>query len=274
MYEWDEKQLVRYPAPEYPKWFTDKLREIGGYHVNGKPRLRVVWGCDAFHFACGGEKPVYSWGSKTEEKWLWGLREVGTNVTYAKSQEQVEQNADPNLFGVRKLLYRNVEWFGAPRWVIEYYIPADKTRGDRPSTWAANQYGWWFNPVTERREWTKIVKDFPADGDYRDLFVVKEDDGTRWGRYQLLSENVLNDVRAAIQRHEAFRKVNTDEELIQQMVDAQEAREDQAASEIADAVEQEIGNDWRRMLKDNPRVFQSVPDPQKLNKITNHGRAI
>lgn len=273
MYEWDKKQLVRYPAPNCPKWFTDKLLEIGGRYVNGKPKLRVVWGCDAFHFACGGDKPVYSWGSQTEEKWLWGLREVGTGITYAKSEEQVKENTDPNLFGVRKLLYRKVEWFGAPRWVIEYYIPPNKTKGDTPVSWNANQYGWWYNPETKRNEWTKIVKDFPYDGDYRDLFVVKENNGTRWGKFRELGEDVLDEVRKAIQAHEAFKKVNTDEELIQHMVDAQEAREDKLEAEMADEIEQEIGSEWRRMLKNNPRLFQSSGNPAKMNKFTKHGRA-
>lgn len=253
--------------------FNRRLLTIGGYHTNGHPRLRVVSAQTTTHFACGELRIKYPIASKTEEKWLWGLREVGTGITYAKSEEQVKTNSDPNFFGVRKLLRRTVTFIGAPNYVVEYYRSPLEMK-DGPLNWERNRYNYWYDPVIKVRKYTDMIGPFPTDGRYDLLLVVKKENGTRWGEFRELGEDVLDEVRQAIQLHEAFRKVNTDEELIQQMVEAQEAREDKAADEIGDAVEQEIGSEWRRMLKDNPRVFQSGGDPAKMNKITNHGRAI
>lgn len=253
--------------------FNQRLASLGGYHVtNGKPRLRVVSGLTATHFACGEIRIKYPVRSETEEKWLWGLREVGTGITFAKSEEQVKVNTDPSFFGVRKLLRRSVTFIGALNYVVEYYRSPLHMK-DGPLNWERNRFNWWYNPETKRREWTDINGAWPSSGRYDLLLVVKEDDGTPWGKFRELGEDVLDEVRKAIQAHEAFKKVNTDEELIQQMVDAQEAREDKRVAELADEVEQEIGPAWRRMLKDSPRIFQSVGDPLKMNKTTNHGRA-
>ena len=103
-----------------------------------------------------------------------------------------------------------------------------------------------------------MIGPFPSDGRYDLLLVVKEDDGTPWGQFRELGEDVLVEVRRAMRAHEAFRKVNTDEELIQQMRDAQEAREQAHADQIADEVEQEIGPAWRRAIKGNARIFESA----------------
>lgn len=252
--------------------FNEKLLSIGGRHVNGMPRLRVVSALTETKFACGSRKTKYPKASKTEEKWLWGLKDIDSGIITAKSEQQVIDNKDPRKFGVRKLLSRAVTWIGHPNYVVEYYrSPLDMKDG--PINWERNRYGWWFNPETKRKEWTDINGPWPSEGRYDFLMVVKIDDGTPWGQFRELGEDVLDEVRKAIRWHESFRKVNTDEEMIQHMIDAQEAKEDRRVAELADSIEQEIGNDWRRMLSNNPRVFQSTADPSKLNKITNHGRA-
>lgn len=249
-----------------------RLLTIGGKHINGMPRLRVVSALTETKFACGGTKIKYPRASKTDERWLWGLKDTETGIITAKSEQQVVDNKDPKKFGVRKLLSRTVTWIGHPNFVVEYYRSPMEMK-DGPVNWERNRYGWWYNPETKRNEWTDINGPWPGEGRYDFLLAVKVDDGTPWGKFRELGEDVLDEVRFAIQKHAAFKKVNTDEELIQQMIDTQEAREDKAAAEIGDAVEQEIGPEWRRMLKDNPRVFQSGGDPAKMNKLTNHGRA-
>lgn len=196
-----------------------------------------------------------------------------TGIVTAKTEQQVIDNQDPKLFGVRKLLSRTVTWTGRPNYVVEYYRSPLEMK-DGPFNWERNRYDWWFNPETKRREWTDMNGAWPGEGRYDLLMVVKVEDGTPWGKFRELGDDVLQDVRQAMRAHEAFRKVNTDEELIQQMAEKQHAREDALEAEIADNVEQEIGPAWRRMLKNNPRLFQSSPDPAKLNKLTKHGKAI
>lgn len=250
--------------------FNSRLLSIGGRSANGKPRLRVVSAATETKFACGGYKIKYPQSSKTDERWLWGLRDIEAGITYAKTQEQVEQCDDPNMLPVRKFLGRTVTWIGYPNWVIEYYRSPLEMK-DGPVNWETNRYDYWYNPETKRREFTDMNGEWPADGRYDLLLVVKVEDGTRWGQYRELGEDVLNEVRQAIQKHEAFKKVNTDEELIKQMVDKCEAREDKRVAELADAIEQEIGAEWRRAIKDNLLLSQFNPPP--TNKITNHGRA-
>lgn len=220
------------------------------------PRLRVVSALTETKFAFGSRKIKYPKSSKTEERWLWGQKDTETGMITAKTEQQVIDNKDPRLFGVRKLLNRTVTWSGYPNYVVEYYRSPLEMK-DGPFNWERNRFGWWLNPETKRNEWTDRIGAWPSEGRYDLLMVVKEDDGTLWGRFRELGPDVLTEVSAAMRAHEAFRKVNTDDELIQQMVDAQVAREDMAEAEIADAVEQEIGEDWRRMLKNDPRVFYS-----------------
>lgn len=38
------------PAPSKPSFFDARLAQIGGTRLNGDPKLRVVWGCDARGF--------------------------------------------------------------------------------------------------------------------------------------------------------------------------------------------------------------------------------
>lgn len=252
--------------------FNERLLVIGGRHVNGSAKLRVVSALTEQKYACGGFKIKYPASSQTSEKWLWGLKGMDTGEITAKTEQQVIDNKDPKMFGVRKLLSRTVTWIGHPNYVVEYYRSPLEMK-DGPMNWERNRYNWWFNPETKRREWTDINGQWPSEGRYDFLMAVKVDDGTPWGKFRELGEDVLFDVRKAMRAHETFKKINTDEELIQQMVDAQIAREARFEAEIADEVEQEIGTDWRRMLKSNPRLFQSGPDPVKLSKLTQHGRA-
>lgn len=237
--------------------FNAELLTIGGRDtVTGVPRLRCVSALTETRFACGGVKVKYPAFSRTEERWLWGLKDMDTQEITAKSEADVIANNDPRKFGVRKLLAREVTWGGHPNYVVEYYRSPLEMK-DSPLNWERNRYNWWYNHEKKVREWTDMVGPWPSEGRYDLLLIVKEDDGTVWGKLRELGDDVLLEVRKAIRAHEAFKKVNTDEELIEEMVVAQEAREAQAEAEIADAVEQEIGADWRRMLANNPRVFQT-----------------
>lgn len=253
--------------------FNEQLIRLGGRHINNKPRLRVVEGSTATHFACGEERVRYPIASKIEEKWLWGLKDIATGVITAKSEKDVIANKDPGKFGVRKRLSRTVTFIGAPNFIIEYYRPADKMK-DGPLNWERNRYNYWYDPVIKARRYVDMIGPYPFDGRYDLLMVVKVDDGTRWGKFRLLGEDVLDEARKAIRAHEEFRKIYTDEESVQQMVDKQVAREDKAEAELADEIEQEIGPAWRRALKDNPQLFITNGDPAKMNKITKHGRTI
>lgn len=245
--------------------FNHKLLLLGGRHLNGSPRLRVVSAATETKYACGSTRIKYPRTSTTTERWLWGLKDMDTGEITAKSEADVIANTDPRKFGVRKLLSREVKWIGWPNYVVEYYRAAEEMK-DTPANWERNRYDWWYNGETKHREWTDMLGEFPSRGRYDFLLAIKVDDGTPWGRFRELGDDVLDEVKFAIRAHEAFKRVNTDEELIQQMVDKQEAREDRRVAELADNIEQEIGADWRRMLKDNPRVFQF--NPPVTNKLT------
>lgn len=236
--------------------FNERLLSIGGRSGNGSPRLRCVSALTEMKFACGGLKAKYPISSTTEERWLWGLKDNISGKITAKSEEEVRANTDPQRCAVRKFLGRKVTWQGRPHYVVEYYRSPEEMK-DTPLNWWQNRYGWWKNPETRLVEWTDINGEFPVHGRYDFLFVVKKDDGTAWGQPCGLTQDALDEAARVVAAHAAFKKVNTDEELIQQMVDAQIAREDQAEAEIADDVEQEIGPEWRRAIKNNPRVFYS-----------------
>ena len=236
-------------------YFNDELLHVGGRHPNGMPRLRCVSALTETKWACGGWKIKYVANSRTEERWLWGLRDKDTGETWAKSEADVIANADPQLYAVRKLLSREVTWTGWPNFVIEYYSSVDELK-ETPANWFTNRYGWWKNPSTKLVEWTDINGEFPVDGRYDLFMIIKHEDGTVWGKFRELDSDVLVEVSKAVYAHKNFKKPS-DEQAIQKMVDDQEAKEQKVEDEIADAVEQEIGADWRRMLANNPRVFQT-----------------
>ncbi len=249
--------------------FNERLLAIGGRHVNGTPLLRVVRATTELKYACGGSKIKYPCASKTTERWLWGLRDTTTGITTAKTEQQVIDNKDPNMFGVRKLLTRSVTWIGHPNYVVEYYrSPAEMK--DTPRNWERNRYDWWYNPETKQREWTDMNGPWPSEGRYDLLMIVQEGAGP-WGAFRELDDDVLEEVRKAIQWREGFKKTKSDESYIQDMVLAQEAKEDALEAEIADNVEQEIGPEWRRAIKENAFVGQY--NPPWSNKQTEHGRA-
>lgn len=250
--------------------FNQELLLAGGRHVNGMPRLRVVSALTETKYACGGTKIKYPKSSKTEEKWLWGLKDLESGIITAKTEQQVIDNKDAQQFGVRKLLSRTVTWIGHPNYVVEYYRSPLEMK-DGPVNWERNRYDWWFNPEAKRKEWTDMLGPFPTEGRYDLLIVVKEDDGTPWGKFRELGPDVLTEVRHSMRKHEAFKKTNTDDEMIQQMVDAQIAREDKLEAQMADDIDQNLKPHWRRFYDDMPQVFQF--NPPKTNKLTNHGRA-
>lgn len=252
--------------------FNGRLRSLGGYDISGRPRLRVVSALTETKYACGGEKIKYPQASKLVEEWLWGLKDMDTGIITGKSEQDVIEDTDPRKFGVRKLLKREVTWLGYPNYVVEYYRSPLQMK-DGPLNWERNRFNWWLNPVTKRREWTDINGPWPSEGRYDLLLVVKIEDGTPWGQFRELGEDVLDEVRKAMRAHEAFRKVNTDEELIRHMEEVQEAKEEKLEAEIADALDQELKPHWRHLYSDMPQMFMYQGDPAKMNKITKHGRA-
>lgn len=234
-------------------YFNNELLRIGGRHPNGTPRLRCVSALTETKWACGAIRIKYVAASRTKERWLWGLRDKDTGETWAKSEAQVAANTDSQLYGVRKLLSREVIWSGRPNFVIEVYSSAEELK-ETPLSWFTNRYNWWKNPSTKLVEWTDINGEFPADGRYDFFMAVKHEDGTVWGKFRELDANVLKEVEKAAYAHKHFKKLS-DEQSIQKMIDDQNAKEQKVEDEIADAVEQEIGADWRRMIANNPRVF-------------------
>jgi len=250
--------------------FNNELLAIGGRHPNGMPRLRCVSAATELKFACGGLKIKYPRASRTDERWLWGLRDTTTGITTAKSEADVIANTDESKYAVRKFLGRTVTWIGRPNFVIEVYSSVDELK-ETPVSWFTHRYDWWKNPETKLMEWTDINGEYPANGRYDFFMAVKYDDGTTWGKFRELDRDVLAEVKRAVQNHENFREIFTDDQKIQQMVEAQEAKEDRFEAEMADQIEQEIGSDWRRAIKDNPRLF--VTNPKVSNKVTKHGRA-
>lgn len=249
-----------------PDQFNERLLALGGRYLNGMPRLRVVSALTELKYACGGIKAKYPAAAKTTEQWLWGLRDTTTGITTAKTEQEVIDNKDPKMFGVRKLLTRSVTWIGHPNYVVEYYRSPTEMK-DTPQGWERNRYDWWYNPETKRREWTDMNGPWPDQGRYDLLMIV----GGTWGNFRELGEDILDEVRKAMQWREQFKKTKTDDEYIADMVARQEAKEDALEAEIADNVEQEIGAEWRRAIKENAFVGQF--NPPMNNKQTRFGRA-
>jgi hypothetical protein len=65
------------PAPEQPSWFRARMDALLGRTLDGRPKLRVVWGCDAVGFPnADPDEPKYVNPDDPEQGWdCWILEQ-------------------------------------------------------------------------------------------------------------------------------------------------------------------------------------------------------
>jgi hypothetical protein len=275
MYELDESNtdnLKNHPAPHVPDWFNRKLREIGGVQLDGTPNLRVVWGQTERKFACGRERTKYPttfWAEKAD--YQFRLRNIETNeitrCTYEAFMEVKKkyEATDPDIthFSEFKVV-REIEWIGVPRFIVEQYMPSIMMK-DGPANWELNRYGWWFNPETRKNEWTDINGPFPYNGRYEHFLTIKEDNGTRYGRYCPPSQATILSIQEGIRGREAHKPCDAQTEtnrIIHEKEEKFALREDALKEEIHDALAPHLN----RMYESQVKFYNSPLDKQKRSR--------
>lgn len=167
-------------APSREPWFEARLAQIGGYHLNGKVNLRVVWGGTEMHDITERPQLKYVRTRKIVKGYRYE-RKDGTVGYLAKGQRMSDEEI-ANCKNREELVPIRVDHaFGRLRWIIERYCPPEKLREQ-------GRFTHLHSPI----DGAKVLRDFPTEGIYEAFFVVKR----RNGKYRDLDNEVLTAVEA------------------------------------------------------------------------------
>ncbi len=238
--ESNPNSLINQPAPHLEQWFIDKLVELGGKQLDGTPNLRVVWGQSERKFACGKQRIKYpSTYYHENEEVKFSLFDVDTQertvCTFGEFMKTKEKFGDKNPNPVPQFMRtRDVDWVGIPRWIIEEYKSPLKIQ-DGPLNWEKNRYAMWWNPDTQKEEWTDINGPYPYAGRYEHFYTVE----TRDGKYKAPSETDCGLIREAIRSRETY-KPKDPETYVKDFINAERKKlrkaEKELSAEIADSL--------------------------------------
>jgi hypothetical protein len=216
--------------------FQKELELIGGFHLSGKPYLRVVNGLTELAFVCGEMIPKYRSGRVfRDEVRKFRLRHMVTgelkDCTYEEAKK-VQARAD-------KLDKRN-KWIGETsrevklrvegldRFVIEQFFPPEEVR-DTPASWEAARYQVIFDERQGKEVLTDMIGPFPFEGRYEYLMATK-----------YLNDDVLTDIQKLLRAREQWKQTKSNDLMIADVF--QQAREKERQTEllIADMLKSEI----------------------------------
>lgn len=266
MHELDQSKpetLVNQPSPDIPKWFTDKLIEVGGRQLDGRPNLRTVWGQSETRFACGRHRIKYPTSFSFERaEYQFRLVSVDTgqatqcNYEEFMNAKKAYDAVDPNIKFIPEFkVKRRVEWIGIPRIIIEQYKPVVLLK-DTPSGWESNRYGWWFNPETRRNEWTDITGPFPYNGRYEHFLTVQEDNGTNFGLYKAPAEDTLLIIREALQKRESHKALPAEIE-VKNIIEAENKKREKAEADLADEIANSLAPHINKMYEQKVKFYNT-----------------
>ncbi len=265
-YELDEtkpESLFNQPAPYVPEFFTKALVQLGGKQLDGTPNLRVVWGQTERRFACGDNRIKYPTSFSAEKAdYVFRLRNIETGEVSECNYEQfmeakkAYEAVDPDITHMAEFkVIRQVEWIGIPRFIVEQYMPVVLLQ-DTPLGWERNRYGWWFNPVTRKNEWTDVTGPFPYNGRYEHFLTIKVDDGTHFGKYKAPAEDTLLAIREALQGREAHQE-KAPEQAVRDFIDAKEKVLAKAEADLADEIADSLAPHVNRMYETQTKFYNS-----------------
>ncbi len=254
--------LINQPSPHVPKFIIEALTNLGGRQLDGTPNIRVVWGQTERRFACGDNRIKYPTSfSKEKADYVFRLRNIETGeCTVCNYEEFMEakkryEEVDPTITHLAEFkVSRQVEWIGIPRFIIEQYKPVLLLK-DTPLNWEKNRYGWWFNPVTRKNEWTDVTGPFPYEGRYEHFLTVKEDDGTHFGKYSPITEREIELVRQALQARE-IHKAQSAEIEVKNLVEAKAALLEKREAELADEIADSLAPHVNKMYENKVKYYQ------------------
>lgn len=206
-----ESEVKNRPAPcDVSRW-QDALTTEWGKLSDGRPKVRLVWGQQARHFARGDKRIKYPTEKFIEKKtYAYYLKDLKTGeltpVTYAEAHSA----RTPNVLPLSYLLSQEVEWIGEARWFVEEFHPTELW-GDA-ETWERNRYDY----SNERDDlWLKKVfvphlslwredrlGPYPRNGKYDFLLRVEHE-----GKYCLPNDRTLEQVREIFQKRAEHKTV-------------------------------------------------------------------
>lgn len=176
-YEYDEDNPTTWqvwtPPPKDIE-FERELFRIGGYHANGKPNLRLVWG--------GTEKDDRT-EHKTQLKYHCGYT-VPQTVGWKYIEDGQEhftsdiEKIPPTVLGVVPVIKRQA--LGLCRWIIERYTPPEELEAKNRFT---NRKG--ENDFT-------VLRSFPREGIYETWLVID----SREHKYRDVGSDLLEFITA------------------------------------------------------------------------------
>jgi hypothetical protein len=256
-----------------------ELTRIGG-ETNGRPNLLFEWGQSATEWARGRERIKYPTRIYRETKtYIYGKPVEGEGLAARVQQiphKEWLRRRKNKVPAFHKLIRWDVEWVGAPRFVIARYVPADKV-GDTPEQWEANRYQFhdrrpelWVpsQQVPHLGLWREDVNGpFPSDGRYVFFDYVKRDDGSLYGEYKAPDRATLAHVEKKLS------EASTEDPAyrVRRAFRAAEERFQREEDELADYAK-ELFHDWRHQLAPDEHPI-SLPDVGPVRGVSRFGKA-
>jgi hypothetical protein len=244
--------------------FQRELASLGGLNPRGEPNLKIVRCDQETTFAYGRTIPKYfiPGGATPIREKRFRLRRIFTNelkdCTFDEAKEVWERSQEYDLtnhYIAETFEIRRNDPTPREGYFVEQYIPPDKIK-DTPENWERNRFGMWFDEALEREVWVDKIGPFPFQGRYEGFIYARE-----------LSGEVLDTVREAWVARERWKQPKSDELMVKDVFQEAKNREMKTEAETKDMLVSEM----------KPHAFRGFymgqGDPQKMNKITKHGRA-
>lgn len=259
-----------------------ELTALGG-ETRGRPNLIFEWGQSATEWARGKERIKYPTRTYRETKtYAYGkpMEVAGGRTALAAQVSRITHAEWLERKGLKlptfhKLLAWDVEWIGAPRWVIAKYVPSDKL-GDTPDTWEANRYQYhdkrpelWVPSelVPHLSLWREDVNGpFPSEGRYVFFDYVKRDDGSLYGKYKHPDRGTLAHVERKLSEVSTESPVYRAQKAFKATEERWRREEDEHATWAA-----ELLHDWRHQIAPDENPI-SLPDAGTARGVSRFGK--
>lgn len=199
------------PAPcDVTRW--QELLDGWGRTNDGRPKLKLVWGQQARHFARGDKRIKYPTATFIEKKaYAYYLKNLVTKELRQVTYKEAHGARNLNEIPLSYLLDHSVDWVGEARWFVEEFYPTELWGAEEE--WERNRYdysdepeGLWLKKVfiPHLGLWREDrLGPYPKSGKYEYLLKVEKD-----GKYCPPNDRTIDEVREIFKRREEHKDLD------------------------------------------------------------------
>jgi hypothetical protein len=237
--------------------FERALLELGGKHLNGRPRLRLQWAPDHYQVQLGRPRFVYVDTRIPTRRKLsrvyYQVKDITDPFAPWLTVEPNDLGKYPGEVYLHQVHHdREIVTIARQQWCIEQYFPPERL-ADTPEIWNARRYRMFMPPETSLSEFGDADGPFPSDGQYRGLLIIE---GAKEFSYRPPCQIDLDVVAQALSLRERYhRSVSRAQEVADAYAEHEE-REQTRLAELEALLDDEL-KPYDRAAEGN--AFISVP---------------